>query len=200
MKGVFCIEGFWYGDHRDTTSVYPVLDLVRRYQNMPFLHHKCYTYEEFCFSIGRWKQKGFHRKYPLLYLAFHGEKGLIQIGKRNLTLDELAEILEDKCQGVVIYFGSCATLKVDRRRLQSFMERTKTVALLGYKHDVEWLTSASFDIRLLSYLLEHPFDSKGVKKIYEEIKRDCKAYIRELDFVMIPNERLWFPRPRKRSK
>jgi len=74
MKGVFCIEGFWYGDHRDTTSVYPVLQLVRRYQNMPFLHHKCYTYEEFCFSIQRWKQRGFHKKYPCYTWLFMEKK------------------------------------------------------------------------------------------------------------------------------
>jgi hypothetical protein len=198
MKGLFCIEGFWYGDHRDATSIYPVLDLVNRYQKMPFIHHRCSTFEEFEYSIGRWKKKGFHNKYPLLYLAFHGEKGLIMIGKKKLTLDALAEILEDKCQGVVIYFGSCATLKIDRRRLQAFMEKTKTVALLGYKQDVDWITSASFDIRLLSYLLQHPFDSTGVKKIQENIKADCRGLVRELDFVIVPNERIWFRRRRKK--
>ncbi len=41
MKGTFCLETFWYGDHRDKTSVFPVLDLVNRYEKMPFVHHKC---------------------------------------------------------------------------------------------------------------------------------------------------------------
>lgn len=198
MKGVFCLEGFWYGDHRDATSVFPVLDLVRRYQKMPFLHHRCATIEEFRFSLSRWKQKGFHRKYPLLYLAFHGGKGIINVGKENLSLEALAELLEDKCSGVVIYFGSCATLKVDKRKLQSFMEKTQSVAILGYKQEVDWLTSASFDIRLLNYLLEYPFDSKGIQKISEAISRDCRSYIRELDFRMEINERIWFPRRRKK--
>lgn len=196
-KGVFCLEGFWYGDHRDPTSVYPVLDLVRRFQQMPFIHHRCATFEEFRFSLIKWRNKSFHRRYPLLYLGFHGHPGTLQIDGEELDLDELADILEDKCSGVVIYFGSCATLKVDRRKLQAFMEKTKTVAVMGYKQEVDWLTSASFDIRLLSYLLKHPFDSKGVQTIYEELKRDCKSYIRELDFCMVPNERVWFPRKRK---
>lgn len=196
-KGVFCLEGFWYGDHRDKTSVFPVLDLVNRYQKMPFIHHRCATIEEFEFSIKRWKTKGFHNKYPLLYLGFHGIPGHLIVGKEQITLDELAELLEDKCAGAVIYFGSCATLKIDERHLQRFMERTQSVAVLGYKEDVDWLCSASFEIRLLSYLLDHPFDSKGVQKIFESLENDCRAHIRELDFRMVPNKKLWFPRRRK---
>ncbi|MBL7717993.1 MAG: hypothetical protein JNL72_04085 [Flavipsychrobacter sp.] len=197
MKGVFCLEGFWYGDHRDTTSVYPVLDLVRRYQDLPFVHHRCATVEEFVFSLERWKTKAFHRRYPLLYLAFHGEPGKILIGKESFSLDQLADLLGNKCSGVVIYFGSCATMKLDRRKLQAFMQRTETVALLGYKQEVDWLTSASFEIRLLSSLLLHPFDSRGIQKIDEDIKKNCRAQVKELDFCLVPNERVWFPRRRK---
>lgn len=170
-KGVFCLEGFWYGDHRDRTSVVPVLDLVHRYQNMPFVHHRCATIEEFAFSLKRWKNKSFHKKYPLLYLAFHGKPGKILIGKDELSLDELASILENRCSGVVIYFGSCATMHWDKRHLQSFMEKTETVAMLGYRKDVDWLTSASFETRLLSFLQEHPFDSRGIQKIHESDRK-----------------------------
>ncbi len=198
MKGVFCLEGLWYGDHRDKTSVFPVLDLVNRVENLPFIHHRCFTLEEFTYSITRWKQKSFHRKFPLLYLAFHGERGVIKIGKHSLTLDELAEMLEDKCNGVVIYFGSCATMNIDRRRLQGFMEKTKSVAILGYRQDVDWLTSASFDIRLLSYLICHPFDSKGVLAIKTDILKNCKSFIKELDFRMEINERIIFKRTTKK--
>jgi uncharacterized protein DUF6642 len=199
MKGVFCVEGFWYGDHRDKTSVYPILDLVNRYQNMPFRHHRCATLEEFKFSILRWKMKAFHKNFPLLYLAFHGDEGVIKIGKDSLSLDQLSELLGDKCKGVVIYFGSCATLRVDDRLLQSFMKKTHTVAILGYMKDVDWLTSAAFDMRLLSFFLKHPFDSQGVKNIYEEILNDCRSSVKELDFRMVTNDKVSFPRTRKKS-
>lgn len=39
MNGIFCIEGFWYGDHRDKITVYPVLELINRIEGMPFIHH-----------------------------------------------------------------------------------------------------------------------------------------------------------------
>lgn len=197
MKGVFCLEGFWYGDHRDTTSVYPVLDLVERYQKMPFIYHRCGTIDEFRYSIKRWTSKSFHSKYPLLYLGFHGGPGLIKIGKYDLKLDELSELLIDKCSGVVIYFGSCSTIDLDRRHLQRFMEQTKSVALLGYKEDVGWLASASFDIQLLEKLFTHPFDTRGVTKICDEIFNENGTLARKLGFKMEINERVNFPRRRK---
>ncbi|MCD6017168.1 MAG: hypothetical protein K0S53_289 [Bacteroidetes bacterium] len=199
MKGVFCIESFWYGDHRDTTTVYPILDLVHRFNKMPFLHHRCGTISEFKFSIQRWKTQSFHKNYPLLYLAVHGEKGVIKIGREVITLSELAELLGTKCQGVVIYFGTCETLDIDQRHLKSFMDKTKILALLGYREEVGWLKSASFDINLLDYLLnkDYPLDSQGIVKIQKRIMTECKSQVKDLKFRMIVNEQTRFPRKRK---
>jgi hypothetical protein len=197
MKGIFCLEGFWFGDHRDDTSVEPILDLVHRFEKVPFVYHRCATRDEFAYSISRWKTKAFHNKYPLLYLAFHGEGGLIKIGHESITLDDLAELLGDKCKGVVIYFGSCATLDINRRRLQAFMASTRALAVLGYRKDVNWMTSASFEILILWYLLNIKFDSQGIQKFNEEIRRDCRRQIREFKFIIESNEAIHFPRKRK---
>jgi hypothetical protein len=197
MKGIFCIEGFWYGDHRDPTSVHPVLELIHRINGLPYVYHRCGTKEEFVFSIERWKTKAFHKKYPILYLAFHGDKGVIKVGKDLIGLYELAAILGTKCEGVVIYFGSCATMNVNKRLLQKFLEQTRTLSILGFKQEVNWLRSASFDIQMLSYFLDNAFDSKGIEIIYNEIQTNCKSLARELDFRMEINEKIWFPRKRQ---
>ncbi len=199
MKGVFCLEGFWYGDHRDRTSVVPIMEMANRYLNMPYIYHRCATVEEFTYSLERWKTKSFHKKYPILTLAFHGKKGQILIGKKSISLDELASILETKCEGVVIYFGSCETMNVSKRKLQSFMEKTRTIAVLGYKQEVDWLKSAAFEIQLLGNFLAHPFDTQGIKKIMAEINATGKYYIQELDFRMEINERVTFRRTRTKK-
>jgi hypothetical protein len=196
MNGIFCIEGFWYGDHRDTTSVYPVLELINRIEGLPYIHHRCGTIEEFVFSIERWKTRAFHIKYPILYLAFHGNKGLIKVGKQSVSLDELAEMLGTKCEGAVIYFGTCETMNIDKRLLQRFLEKTRVLSILGFKQEVNWLRSASFDIQMLSYFLEQKFDSKGIEKIYTDIQINCKSLVKELEFRMEINEKVWFPRKR----
>ncbi len=192
MKGVFCLEGFWYGDHRDSTSVKPVLDLLYSYQRLPSLYHRCSTIEEFKYSISRWKTKAFHNKYPILWLAFHGEAGKIKIGKDEVTILQLAEILQGSCQRAIIYFGSCSTMKWDRRLVQAFMEKTKTLAVLGYKKDIDWLPSASFEIRLLSYFKDVPFTTDGIVKVRDEILEECKAMSNDLKFTFEINERMRF--------
>jgi len=199
MQGIFCLEGYWYGDHRDKTSVHPVLELINRITKTSFVHHKCCTKEELIFSLERWKIKSFHSKYKILYIAFHCQEGLIEIGKETITLDELAVLLGEKCEGTVIYFGSCSTLKLDRRLLKKFISKTKCLAVLGFKTEVDWLRSASFDIQMLGHLISHPFDTRGIIKISAAIKEDCKHLIRELDFVMVINETNHFPRKRKKQ-
>ncbi len=199
MKGVFCLEGIWYGDHRDSTTVKPVLDLLNCYQGLPFVYHRCSTVQEFAFSISRWKRKDFHNKYPLLWLAFHGKPGKIFIGRDEISIAELADILQDKCKGAIVYFGSCSTMKWDRRSLQTFMEVTKTVAVIGYKKDVDWLPSASFEIRLLSYFQDIHFTTDGVSRVKQAIAEDCRAVIKDLQFRFEINDRLRFTAKRVKS-
>jgi len=190
MKGIFCLEGFWIGDHRSKTTVVPVLELMHGYQGMPYVHHRCGSKDEFVFSIGRWKTKSFHKKYPFLFLAFHGEQGHIRIGSETVSIEELGVLLEDKCAGTVIYFGSCATMKWNKRFLQNFMERTQTLAVLGYKDYVEWLPSASFEIRLLSYFQEMVYTTDGIHQVKEQLVKDCRPLLNNLKFRFEINERL----------
>lgn len=197
MKGALCLEGFWYGDHRDKTSVIPILELANRFLNMPYIHHRCGTIAELEFSLQRWNTKSFYKKYPILILAFHGKKGNILIGKENISLEMLAEMLGEKSAGSVIYFGSCETMNVTNKRLQSFMQKTHTLAVLGYKKEVDWLKSASFEIQLLAFLLDHPLDTQGIKKIAAEIQSASKHDMSELNFKIAINEKDIFRRVRK---
>ncbi|MFZ6664096.1 DUF6642 family protein [Peijinzhouia sedimentorum] len=192
MHGIFCLEGMWFGDHRDLYSVSPILDLVHRLGKIPFIHHRCGTYEEFEFSIKRWRVKSFHRKFPILNIAFHGDKGEFKVGKELVTLDDLAELLGGKCEGCVIYFGSCDTMRVDRRLLQKFMEQTKIIAVLGYKSSVSWLQSAAFEIQMLYHFSQENLDAKGLGKIKSSIFDDTKHLAKELEFRMEINERTNF--------
>jgi hypothetical protein len=106
-------------------------------------------------------------------------------------------MLGDKCEGVVIYFGSCETLNVDRRRVMRFLRNTKALAVLGFRQEVDWLVSASFDILLLYYLQQHPYDSQGIEKIYKDILMNCKSQVKRLDFRLVSNETWHFPRRRR---
>jgi hypothetical protein len=197
-KGVFCLEGFWYGDHRDLISVTPVLELVGKHSNMPFVHHRCNTRAEFEYSISRWKKKSFCNKYPILYLGFHGEPGFIKVGREKVTLVDLGNIIGNTCSRSIIHFGSCSTLNLNKKRVQNFMDQTEVLAVMGYKRDVDWLPSASFEILLLDILQNNPFDSTGMKVFSRMVQSECKRQIAELDFRLMINENKHFVRKRQK--
>ncbi len=195
-KGVFCLEGFWYGDYKDLISVTPVLELVGKHSNMPFVHHRCNTRAEFEYSINRWKTKAFCSKYPILYLGFHGEPGFIKVGKEKVTLVDLGNIIGNNCSRSIIHFGSCSTLNLNKTRVQHFMDQTGVLGVMGYKRDVDWLPSAAFEILLLDLLQTHPFDSTGMKAFSKVIQSECKRQVNELDFRLMINENKHFVRSR----
>ena len=107
-KGVFCLEGPWFGV-KDRTSMEPVLRLLETLKDyrVPYLHFDVGTREEFDFYLEKWAGASFRETHPILHLAFHGESGEIAVGEgRNtsVTLDDLAERLEGRCKGRVIHF------------------------------------------------------------------------------------------------
>jgi hypothetical protein len=171
--------------------------MVNRYDKVKFVHHRCCTIEEFRFSINRWKTKSFQKQFPILYIGFHGAENQILIGKEKITLDEFAELLGDSCQQSVIHFGSCSTLDIHKRYINRFLSATKTLAIMGYKHDVDWLESAALEIQIMSTLQSQPFDSKGLEKINQELYKENKRAINKLQFKLFINEEYWFPRSRK---
>lgn len=53
----------------------------------------------------------------------------------------------------MIYFGSCLTLVTDEARLKRFVKRTGASVVVGYREEIDWLESASFELLLLDRLL-----------------------------------------------
>jgi hypothetical protein len=151
-KGVFCLEGDWDRDLKSRKSLQPVLQLVEQsgYPRIPSIRRDIGTIAEFEHYLKKWCLKHY-KDFPILFLAFHGSPGTLHLGDSAtcVDLDWLEERLAGKCKGKVIHFGSCSTLSVHGKRLNTFMERTKALAVCGYQIDVDWMHSAAFEIMLL---------------------------------------------------
>ena len=83
-KGIYCIEGLW--DHtniKDKSTVLPILNLLENRGYCNFIHHSCATREELVFFLNKWKQKSVSIKYPILYLAFHGQEEGIFLNSKD---------------------------------------------------------------------------------------------------------------------
>ena len=188
-KGVFCLEGDWWGV-KDRTSVEPTLRLLEtmRDYKVPYFHHDVGTHEEFHFYLQKWIGRQFD-DYPILYLAFHGEPGGIAVGEgrnKTLTLDHMGERLEGACKGRVIHFGSCSTLDVNGHDLNSFLRRTGACAVFGFRTDVDWLLSAAFDLLVLGCLQDVSFTKRGMGQFQRRLKDEAPGLRKTLEFRMWP--------------
>ena len=166
-KGVYCLEGHRSGG-KDAASVEPGLRLLETVSDpsVPWLHKEVATRAELEFRLRQWARPEFD-SHPILYLAFDGRPGHIELGlgEGSLDLRELAALLEGACGGRVMQFGACTTLELHGNTLNRFMRRTGACALASYRSDVDRLSCSAFDLLLLGALQEVPFTAHGMRRV-----------------------------------
>jgi len=184
-KHIFCIEGNWDPDLSVKSTVRPMLELLDATEGVKFVHRDASTPEEFEFLVRKWRQKSY-AAYRILYLAFHGYEGRLSIyGSKEMSLEDLAELLRRRCYGRVIYLGACSVLKLGRADIRSFLERTGAQAVCGYATDVDWTASTALDLLVMGTLQERSFDRAGLLKARAEVHRDAGRLVRKLGFRMV---------------
>lgn len=189
VKGVFCLEGDWEPDLRIRTSVLPVLDLLEKANepSIPFIRRAIGTVSGFEHYLQKWTQKKY-ASFPILYLGFHGDPGVLYVGDKKtepVSLDWLEERLAGKCRKRIIHFGACGTLAIHGNRLRRFFQRTQALAISGYRMDVDWVLSAAFEIVLLSEMQENALTRSGMAAIYRRVMRRARSLARDLEFRMV---------------
>ena len=113
------------------------------------------------------------------------------------SLDQLSDLLEGSCYGKVIYFGSCSTLKMDKRIIKNFLEKTGAIAAIGYSSDIDWIQSTACNMFVFKALQYDKLDSKGIDKIYNNIINDYGNLHKILDLRLVINDRIHFPKKNK---
>ncbi|MFZ4104664.1 MAG: DUF6642 family protein [Sediminibacterium sp.] len=198
-KGIYCIEGLWdHGNIQDQSTVLPILDLLEKRGYCNYIYHDCATKSELEYFLEKWKNKKIQEKYPILYLAFHGDPGFIFLTHEDkYSLAELADYLNDKSIGKIIYFGSCSTLNIDKRKINSFLKKTGAIATIGYKIDIDWIQSAACDLFVFEALQSDKLDTTGIKKIHNKIISDYGNLHKILELRFVVNDKQHFSRQKK---
>lgn len=174
VRGIFCLETDWSTQVRKSPSVEPMLELLRSSPlSIPFVHRNVVTLDALDYYTRKWTQRT-HSHYPILYLAFHGIEGEVQIGDlrrrgARVSLDHLEETLRGKCAGRVIHFGSCQTLGVSQRRLHRFIEETGALAVSGYERDIDWVRSAALDFSLFASIQQNTMTVSGMRAVRRRV-------------------------------
>jgi len=190
-KGVYCIEGDWWGKPHRQSSVQPMLELLSKWDTCPvrYICRDVATRDEFDHYLIQCTQKKF-ASFPIIYFAFHGTKGKLHIGdgrKATSTVDvqDIAETLEGRCAGKVLYFGSCDTLNIHGNELNGILKRTGAKAVCGYKAEVDWLESSAFDTLLLGEFQYNALTRSGLHAVSRRIRNKAKTLVDRLKFRMV---------------
>ena len=198
-KGIYCLEGFWQPKITVRSSVEPTLKMLEVNEGTKYFYHRCGTREEFEFFIKKWTQKAYQNKYPILYLAFHGLEEGLQINHRlTYNIDDLANLLEGKCERTLIFFASCKTLDSHKSVFTRFNKTTNALAVLGFRKEVHWYLSTAFELLVLQELSSDNFkiDSRGIIEFTQSLKENYAKLDRELEFRLVENP-YWYSRKKK---
>jgi hypothetical protein len=183
VKGIFCLEGLWNPDLRKPSTVRPILELLRIQEGIEYIYRDCVTKEEFEYYLKKWVQRAYDA-FPILYLATHGETFSLCLGEHECTLDEVASLLEGKCENRLVLCGSCSTLGVDKRHLKRFLGRSGALAICGYRLDVDWLRSTAFELLLMAEMQGNEFSRRGILAIEAKLLEVARLFS-ELEFRIV---------------
>jgi hypothetical protein len=183
-KHIFCLEGLWEQDLTKKSTILPILDLLYLNDTIEFIYRDCATKEEIEFYLNKWTLEKY-AFFPILFLAFHGEEGMLHIGKANYPVDLLSSNLEGKCENAIIFFASCKTLKIDKRKLKAILVKTKALAICGYRSDVDWMKSAAFELLVLNEMQLNSLTAQGVDAIRRRIVHEYPKMVKDFKFIML---------------
>lgn len=181
-RGVFCLEGAWSPDLRVRTSVRPMLEMLEVVGSCSHIHRDVHTAEEMKSLLKKWTQKSMEH-WSVLHLAMHGTNRTLHLGgKTTISLEELGEMLRGRCVGRVVYIGACSVAK-NGAALEDFRKQTKADYVLGYTKNVDWITSAAFEMALFHALSK--YTKVGDALNYME-KKDPSSLAKGLGFRRLP--------------
>ena len=176
-KNIFCLEGDRQKDLRQQSSIFASLMFLEKNCDIKYIHKHCGTKESLFYYLSQWKLKKYSN-YSICYIAFHGNEGEIKIGKEDITLEEISEILKDSCKDKIIFFGSCLVLQAENSRIKDFLKKTGALCVCGYKVSVDFLTSSVFEMLVFDMFQKY----RDVSCVQRDIGIYYDTLSKELDF------------------
>lgn len=192
---IYCLEGVWrHDDNQDLRShdgsVEPMLRFLDVNQYWPYRHRDVATFPELeYYLINEW----WRCKYgSVLYIATHGSPSAISLSTgEDVSLDQMAILLEDKCEECHVHFGGCAVVSDEDERVWEFKRKTGAAIVSGFRTDgIGWsdmdLPAALAELMLFSALSGVNFaDGRSYKPRLKKIKEAMKERFDDCDFQFV---------------
>ncbi|MYR07776.1 hypothetical protein GTV32_16360 [Gordonia sp. SID5947] len=182
VSGVLCLEGDWESDDpTDRKTIEPALEMLERMGTFKLHHRNVNTVQELWRHLGNWDSRAFN-DYRFLYLGFHGEPEILDIGGDPLGIDTLGAKLEGHCDDRVIFLSSCGALKSSEESLKKFCKKTGADAVVGYTENVDFVEAAAFEMILFEYLCEMNSGTKTPRSMYKAVTERFPDFTYQLGF------------------
>ena len=187
---IFCLETEWEQSVYDLThdtQAKPLLEFLKSSNIIDFIFRKVATKSDFDYYISHLKQASY-KNYTIVYLCFHGLKGLISFAdsrgnsdKGKYDLMDLAEDNPHLFDNKIVHFGSCKTLNMNEDKITEFKKLTGALMVTGYKSSVEMTGSFIFEAWLLNTLYKHP--NFRAKRLLDLAHKEMPYFIDKYKFV-----------------
>jgi hypothetical protein len=178
-KHIFCLEGDWTDDLRSKNSIKAALDFLHDNSKIRYIHRHASTKEEIANRLLEYNKKKYS-DYTICYLAFHGEPNKIKVGRELMTLDELAEISQGLLKNKIVHFGSCSSLRLNKRYIERFLKKTNALCVSGYKLDFSFVPGTVLDLLFFEMCQRY----KNITCIERDMRFYYGKLMRELEFSM----------------
>ena len=164
-KHIACIESLWEKKIENRLSMQPLLELVSKYHRIQYRHLICSTIQELEFDL---RNVASGDKYSILYLAFHGKPGRIELADGSeVSLKSLAMLMRKRFKGRVVHFGGCSILKTAPENIIDFLKTTGVSMVVGYRRDLHWIEGSAMDLLIFEWLQYY----KNMAPLWERFKR-----------------------------
>ena len=203
-RGIFCIDGATSaGTASKVYSFKHTLEFLKRDCDFPALHRPVDTRVQLINQLKKWGTRD-DSMYPILHLWFHGSDRGIFVndpkgpGYNRLDLRDIASVVADKydLEGTLIHFSACSTLAVDVNEIRKFFRASGVSAISGFKADVWFFESLSFELLFLNTLQDILTNGRGGKggvtpELMHQVRerlldsRKCRGLIDALGFKMV---------------
>lgn len=132
---LFCLECVEDSQENNTSDVFPMLEQLVLQHSIVNVYKTCDSIETFEENLGilLYEDRDF-KHYDLLYFVCSGAENQIEIDGYFYSLEEIAELFEDKLKGKIVHFANTKSLQLDSETAQYFLDITGAKALSGYKH------------------------------------------------------------------
>ncbi len=90
-------------------------------------------------------------------------------------LETIAEFMGRRFSNWIVHFGSCWTLRVSKRRIFNFIEKTNVLMTIGYRKEVVWMESSAVDLLLFDLIQEY----KDMRRFWDRFRLTYRELIRK---------------------